>query len=256
MRFIVSVVATLAMFIAATAASASVDLSASGVILTGANAGSTDLTLAGVGDQVRIDINASNSGNNIAGATFSASAAGGLGGLQFDGGESAESWFSESLGKFGSPELGVVNIKGLDAGSPGTYTSYKLPNQLTGADIFNGALQFFSGAQPGSEANGCGCIDWGTAKEGDVLAGVGGVPGYGYTGADNASHAVLVFTLTAPGQTLLLLGQGPNDGLVVESGDGVLNGTSIAIGVIPEPGTALLMGLGLSGLSLAGRRRA
>ena len=55
MRFIVSVVATLAMFLAATAATASVDLSVSGVIVSGANAGSTDLTLATVGDQIQLD---------------------------------------------------------------------------------------------------------------------------------------------------------------------------------------------------------
>ena len=34
------------------------------------------------------------------------------------------------------------------------------------------------------------------------------------------------------------------------------NGITVAIEVIPEPGTALLMGLGLAGLAAAGRRRA
>ena len=38
------------------------------------------------------------------------------------------------------------------------------------------------------------------------------------------------------------------------SGDEFVSGTSVSVTVIPEPGTALLMGLGLAGLGLAGRR--
>jgi hypothetical protein len=79
-------------------------------------------------------------------------------------------------------------------------------------------------------------------------------------GPDIASQ--LVFTITGAGVTNLTQFMGDGDeaiinGVVNVPGDspGISFGQAITVTVVPEPGTALLMGLGLTGLSMAGRRR-
>jgi hypothetical protein len=78
----------------------------------------------------------------------------------------------------------------------------------------------------------------------------------GWDGTTNTPDIVVVFTATGLGSTTLQIGTGyTGDGVVL--GDGSLiqaAGTAFTINVIPEPGTALLMGLGLAGLAVAGRR--
>jgi len=235
------------------AATAAVTLAVTGEILTGANAGSTDLTLAAPGDQVQVDIFADNVGNDVAGMTTSAWSMdfdfGDQGAaLTFDSGSSSESWFQETVGKFGDPQGGLDNIKGTDGGADGTYTSFRLPNVLGAPDIFNGAVQFFSGAAPAAPANGTGDLDYGILDGG---TGVGGTPGVGFV-SDGASHARMLFTVVS-GQTILRFGDGPNDGLVVASGDNILNATSI---VVPEPGGLLLsLSAMVSAFTVVGIRR-
>ena len=46
-----------------------------------------------------------------------------------------------------------------------------------------------------------------------------------------------------------------SDGYLSNSGDNAVNNAApLTINVVPEPGTALLMGLGLAGLAAAGRK--
>jgi len=66
----------------------------------------------------------------------------------------------------------------------------------------------------------------------------------------------LVFQAGGPGATTLIIGGGSDlNGVSGGPSPGVINNALIGVTVIPEPGTALLMGLGLAGLASAGRRR-
>jgi len=78
----------------------------------------------------------------------------------------------------------------------------------------------------------------------------------GLDGDAGTAQFSLVFEGAAPGQVLVEIGGGV-DLNGVAGGDNVTgyNNAQIAITVIPEPGTALLMGLGLAGLATAGRRK-
>jgi hypothetical protein len=71
--------------------------------------------------------------------------------------------------------------------------------------------------------------------------------------------ATLVFQAIAPGTTVIGAQPVSGDDLTVSQASVIGEVTwtdSAPITVIPEPGTALLMGLGLAGLGLAGRRNA
>jgi len=80
------------------------------------------------------------------------------------------------------------------------------------------------------------------------------------TGVASANQllATLTFTAGGPGTTVItsLIAQGDD---VTASGVSIKDlvglGQSVEITVVPEPGTALLMGLGLVGLAAAGRRK-
>lgn len=256
MRFIVSVFATVAMIFAATAASASVDFNLVGTILTGANAGSNDTTLAAAGDQVQVDIFLTNTDagiDTIVGASFAASVGGGgLGGLTFIGGATAGEYFSDGFSKFGANTNGVTNGDGTDNGADPFYTSIAIPHTLTGADItLSGNVRFFSAFLV--TGNGDGNFDFGILDGGGALGLT--TANVGNTGGEGAAHARLVF-LAGAGVDTLSVGTSVDDSLTLNTaGVGTINGASIDIGFVPEPGTALLMGLGLSGLSMAGRRR-
>ena len=249
--------AAVLLMLGSSAAMAAVTLSVSGEIISGSNVGSTDLTLAGPGDMVMININADNVGNDIAGATFSASSSDDLAGLTFIDGKSAAAWFNESTGKaYGNPVGGLGNIRGTDAGVSGSYTSWVLPRNVGNESVINNAIQFFSGANPGDPANGTGALDLGIL-EGNVIPGGAMDVGFvdnaaGTNGSAGAFHAQLFFTVVS-GQTTLEIGSGPNDGLVSASGDGILVPTEI---LVPEP-AAVSLGLSAiaSTLAVAGLRR-
>lgn len=65
----------------------------------------------------------------------------------------------------------------------------------------------------------------------------------------------LLFRGAAPGVYTVLMDSSYQGDLVnIDGGTEEIAGTSIVVTVVPEPGTALLMGLGLAGLAVAGRR--
>jgi len=71
----------------------------------------------------------------------------------------------------------------------------------------------------------------------------------------------LVFTVLAnPGSAAITLSQTSPGNVIGQPGGGsttaTLNSGVGSVNVIPEPTTALLVGLGLAGLGVAGRRRA
>ena len=72
----------------------------------------------------------------------------------------------------------------------------------------------------------------------------------------NGAQVRITFVATGAGSAVINIGTGYNgDGEVL--GGGVTNtniNTAVEVTVVPEPGTALLMGLGLAGLAAAGRR--
>ena len=64
----------------------------------------------------------------------------------------------------------------------------------------------------------------------------------------------VVFTAGAPGVTTVDLGVFGDYSDTYLGGDNAVTNTSVQVTVVPEPGTALLMGLGLAGLAAAGRK--
>ena len=72
--------------------------------------------------------------------------------------------------------------------------------------------------------------------------------------------ATLVFdVLASPGSAAITLSQTSPGNVIGQPGGGSISGTLLgdgSVNVIPEPTTALLVGLGLAGLGVAGRRRA
>ena len=78
------------------------------------------------------------------------------------------------------------------------------------------------------------------------------------TGGDGTAEAAqfqIVYNVIGAGSTPLSIGTfAAYADAYSGASDNTVNNTSVAITVVPEPGTALLMGLGLAGLAAAGRR--
>lgn len=83
-----------------------------------------------------------------------------------------------------------------------------------------------------------------------------GLLDFGWDGTLNTPDIIVTFQATGPGQTVLRIGTGfPGDALILSTGAAVqVPEVTYTIFVAPEPGTALLIGLGLAGLAAAGRR--
>ncbi len=214
MRLLTSVLASVAILFVAASASASVSFSAT------ATTNGTSLNSLVVGNTVTLNIRISSTGTP---AVFGLGAAveGYSSVASFQSGNAVTGYLFEIV----IPAVGAFN--GLD--------------NLAGGALAENAAGFVQIANSASLT--------GRAGTGAQDAGLNGL-------ASDAQFRV-TFMVTAPGSATITVGGNSALGNVTVLAGGLteaINNASIAITVIPEPGTALLMGLGLAGLAAAGRR--
>ena len=225
MRLFVTLLATAMMFAAGAA-------SAVELFLVGASAsGAASIP---VGGSVTIELRMSNvSATEVWG--LGASAHGYAGGLSFTSGRAVRQYLRADDG-LGDP-VSVPNLAGTSSGGTGLALQRVLAESQIGA---NGPrVQMALSA---------------------LTAGHSTVPlGFDF-GLDANTATSPMFRLTfqgiAPGVYTILLDSSYQGDLVNLAGgaSGEIAGTQFVVTVVPEPGTALLMGLGLAGLAVAGRR--
>jgi hypothetical protein len=246
--------ATLVATLPATTATADVTFAVTGEILTGANAGNTDTSLASAGDQVQVDIFMLNT-SYIRGAAFAAGIGrafnSGTDGLVFDGGSVAATWLNTGVSKFGAPIGGVPNNDGTSNGTDGAYTSIEIPKSLDNSNItISNNIRFFNSFL--IDGLGDGAFDMGIL---DGSTGPGGTPNIGLGGA-GASHARLLFTVIGAGALLGIGDNDPDDALTTDPSEvpaGVIFPASIQV---PEPsGVALGLSAMASVFTVVGIRR-
>lgn len=89
----------------------------------------------------------------------------------------------------------------------------------------------------------------------DTFLSVLGTSGAGGDGTAESAQFQIVYNVIGAGTTTLRIGTFADYADAFSgASDNVVNNTAVTITVVPEPGTALLMGLGLAGLAAAGRR--
>jgi len=220
MRLYISILASVAVALAATTASAF----------------TITPTVNQVGSQVTIDVDLSNDGQALGAVTIAAlydPAA-----LQFVSGEAAASSFNTQLAFGIAPDGGIPNTAGVELASsiqfvPGNRAlSPTVPGEILAMD----GLLFPTQTAPGS-------------SQFDL--------GVGQVSAETAPYIRLVFEVIGNLPTDVQIGPVPGDigSIVLADGTDIGTVANATVTVVPEPGTALLMGLGLSGLAMAGRRR-
>ena len=217
MRLFTSLIAVAIIF-AASAASAAVSWSVSG-------SSSGDLNDAQPGDVITIDITLSSDGTAVFGIGGSVHGAD-VGSVTLSGGTTS----SAALVQFAT---------GAGTGFGGLDSTQAVALDAAGGDA---GIQFFNGVSiSGTPASGAADIS-------PVTSAAGG-PQFQVLVSVNAG--------LAPGTYTLDVGAGHVTDGVVGNGGGSLASTdgSVSFTVVPEPGTALLMGLGLAGLAGAGRRK-
>jgi len=132
---------------------------------------------------------------------------------------------------------------------------------IFGQLLYNPLMSFASSAQVGLVSFG-GFVNWavGVLTNGvgfaDAFNQIGGLSPIPVDAPAGFAIATLTFTAAAPGTVNVnwetTIGPNTFDFFGLTNG----NGTSFNIVPIPEPTTAALLGLGLFGLAMAGRRRA
>lgn len=162
-----------------------------------------------------------------------------------------------ALGVAGSVNNYDNSVVGLDAGNSiiagSVFDTVCIPAIGCFGGLVNqvgGAITFAETAVgPGVEAEFLAALSL-------VAAGGTGAGDPGLSGvADGGAQFRVVFEALAPGSTTLNIGTfGAYLDGYTGTADSNASNTSLAVTVIPEPGTALLMGLGLAGLAGAGRR--
>ena len=219
MRLYMSVLGTAAIFFAASAASAGVSFSVS------ASTDGAGLDALVAGDTVTLDIRIASDGDP---AIF------GLGASVY------------------GYDTGVASFTGGDAVAAYLFDTCLAPPTNV---CFNG-LDNVEGGALTAEADGRIQIGNSASLTGRVGTGALDSGLDGVVGGGDAQFR-LTFVAEGPGTTTFTIGTGANMGDVIVLADGVTEqatNASQTITVVPEPGTALLMGLGLAGLGLAGRR--
>lgn len=221
MRLIVSLIATAAMFLGASMASA-LELTVIGGIPTEPVA---------PGDIITLDIRMSNTnGDTPSVLGLGASVHGYAGNASFVSGEAVGTYLNTNcfpgFGCFG----GLPNLAGAASGANRT-----LAQSSIGA--FGPRVQIALSAST-TATTGIGTID------------------PGLDGGNGTAQFRVSFQILEGAQDFDLLIDSSYQGDLVNTsaGDREIAGQTVRISIVPEPGTALLMGLGLAGLAAAGRR--
>ena len=146
-------------------------------------------------------------------------------------------------GSVNNYDTGVVSV---NAGASTVATELLFGVIIPGTGSFNGISNLESGVSDTSNQ--------GPGQE-DTFLSVLGTSGEGGDGTAEAAQFQIVYNVIGAGSTTLSIGTfAAYADAYSGASDNVVNNTSVAITVVPEPGTALLMGLGLAGLAAAGRR--
>ena len=147
-------------------------------------------------------------------------------------------------GSVNNYDTGVVSV---DAGASTVPAELLFAVIIPGTGSFNGVTNLESGVADTSNQ--------GPGQE-DTFLSVLGTAGAGGDGTAEDPQFTIVYDVIGNGTTTLRIGTF-SDYADAFSGasNNVVNNTGVTITVVPEPGTALLMGLGLAGLAAAGRRQ-
>jgi len=235
MRLFTSIIASVAMLFVASVASATVTFTVIGTTVTGGR----PLNALQVNDVVTIDIRLSNP------LPTSSPFIGGVGG--------AVQGYNPSVVSFQSGEAGDGTLFCTNAscsnGLVNTFDSTTPLEERNDVPGFGPYVNFVS-AITTTLRNGDGSRDPGIDG---VLNGLGALFRISFVATGQGSTVLDIGTTTNPFVGNVIVSSTLATGGVVTP-DGQAINASLALTVIPEPGTALLMGLGLAGLAAAGRR--
>ena len=146
-------------------------------------------------------------------------------------------------GSVNNYDTGVVSV---NSGASTVAANLLFAFIIPGTGSFNGVANLESGVADTSIQ--------GPGQE-DTFLSVLGTSGTGGDGTAEAAQFQIVYNVIGAGTTTLRIGTFADYADAFSgANDNVVNNTAVTITVVPEPGTALLMGLGLAGLAAAGRR--
>ena len=241
MRFVVSVLASTAMILAATTVSA-FQFQTSATVDTG-----NSLNALAENDIITIDVTMVNDLDQPIGAIGAFAFGYDTSVVSFVSAEVAGTAMNTAIADFTAAGLGFQPTGGITAGvgtagaQPGALAA---PNRDVVSETAPGLVTWFNGIQS-TLPTPLGGEQFDIGIAGDLI-----------TNGD--VHARLVFQVVGIGQTGINIGpDNINGGVVIGTGEilGTDIGSTLNVTVVPEPGTALLMGLGLAGLGIAGRRK-
>ena len=148
-----------------------------------------------------------------------------------------------TAGSVNNYDTGVVSV---DAGVSTVAANLLFAFIIPGTGSFNGVANLESGVADTSVQ--------GPGQE-DTFLSVLGTAGAGGDGTAESAQFQIVYNVIGAGTTTLRIGTFADYADAFSgASDNVVNNAAVTITVVPEPGTALLMGLGLAGLAAAGRR--